>query len=62
MPGNNADAVACERFRGIGDGIMLNRYVITLWVAAATGSEGPLDVVLKLLRAIREIIELIRSL
>jgi hypothetical protein len=41
---------------------MLNQTVLGIWVAVAFSSEGPLDVILKLLRAIRDILELVRSL
>jgi hypothetical protein len=42
--------------------ILLIKFVFAGWVAARTNLEGPLDVILRLLQAIREILDVIRSL
>lgn len=40
----------------------LNRNIFLCWTVLALGAEGPVDVILKLLRAIAEILKSLRSL
>ena len=59
---NLSDAALLPIDQGHLNVIMLNRYLLAIWVTAIPGLEGPLDAILKLLRAVREILEIIRSL